>query len=172
MQSRAGVMRRGLYGAWVHLSSAFWLIPRKTLQIHCTTVCTSKIHPRYFSGSVLIQKEKKKKKSIALIAWTKCGFQQGTAFFGMISKTKEIRSIYCVCCVGTLSKQTWQQTWQYPLVLSWLGPSHKTGSWGHSATSVTRRVSLGVVEGRKPLESFWGEPWLCNALYTLKTAQN
>lgn len=173
MQSRAGMMRRGLYGTWVHLSSAFWLTPRKTLQIHCTTVSTTRIHPRYFSGSVLIQKKrKKKKKSIALIEWAKCSFQQGTAFFGVISKKEEICSIYCVCCVGTLSKQTWLQTWWYPLMLSWPMPSHKTGSWGHSATFVTRRVSLGVDEGRKPLESLWGEPWLCNALYPLKTAQN
>lgn len=47
-------MQRGFYGTWVHLSSVFWLVPRKTLQIRCTTVCTSKIHPQCCNGSLLI----------------------------------------------------------------------------------------------------------------------
>lgn len=138
MQSRAGVMWRGLYGTWVHLSSAFWLTPRKTLQIHCTTVCTINIHPRYFIGSVLIQKKKKNKWLNELNAAS----NKAQHFFAMISRKKEMHAIYCVCCVGTLSKQTWLQTWQYPLMLSWPRPSHKTG-----ATFVTCRVSFGVDGG-------------------------
>lgn len=97
MQSRAGMMQRRFYGTRLRLSSAFWLTQRKTLQIHCTTVCTIKIHPQYFKGWVLIQKRKKYQTLHWLNGLNAASSKEGTVFFVRISK--KMRNLVNSLCV-------------------------------------------------------------------------
>lgn len=163
MQSRAGVMWRGLYGTWVHLSSAFWLTPRKTLQIHCTTVCTINIHPRYFIGSVLIQKKKKKKWLNELNAAS----NKAQHFLLWSVEKRNACNLLRVLCWNPLKTDVTAN-------LAVSSNAFMTKAIPQDRCHFCNLPSLLWCRwrGGKALESFWGEPWLCNTLYPLKTAQN